>query len=54
MVSEDIVDQGCIMRAEEEGLINRKEGASEHGQLPPVFNYITQKEIELLLKSLRL
>jgi hypothetical protein len=29
MVSEDIVDQGCIMRAEKEGLIKRKEGASE-------------------------
>lgn len=42
-----------IREAEKLELIERKEGESEHGQFPPVYNMITEKGKELLLSQLK-
>jgi predicted transcriptional regulator len=40
--------QAFIKRTKREGLIERKEGESEHGQFPPVHNILTEKGKKLL------
>jgi hypothetical protein len=38
-----LAGQTLLKHAEKENVIERKDGESEHGQFPPVYNIITTK-----------